>query len=54
MNLQNKVIVITGAAQGLGKAMAEELAQKGAHIALLDMQAEAVEAAAADIAKKSL
>ena len=51
MNLQNKVIVITGAAQGLGKAMAEELAQKGAHIALLDMQAEAVEAAAADIEK---
>ena len=51
MNLQNQVIVITGAAQGLGKAMAEELAKKGAHIALLDMQAEAVETAAADIEK---
>ena len=49
MNLQNQVIVITGAAQGLGKAMAEEFAKQGAHIALLDMQAEAVEAAAADI-----
>jgi 3-oxoacyl-[acyl-carrier protein] reductase len=51
MNLQNQVIVITGAAQGLGKAMAEEFAKQGAHIALLDMQAEAIEAAAADIKK---
>jgi len=51
MNLQNQVIVITGAAQGLGKAMAEEFAKQGAHIALLDMQAEAVEAAATDIEK---
>jgi 3-oxoacyl-[acyl-carrier protein] reductase len=51
MNLQDQVIVITGAAQGLGKAMAEEFAKQGAHIALLDMQAEAVEAAASDIEK---
>jgi 3-oxoacyl-[acyl-carrier protein] reductase len=51
MNLQNQVIVITGAAQGLGKAMAEEFAKQGAHIALLDMQAEAVEAAASKISK---
>ena len=51
MNLQNQVIIITGAAQGLGKAMAEEFAKQGAHIALLDMQAEAIEAAAADIKK---
>ena len=51
MNLQNQVIVITGAAQGLGKAMAEEFANQGAHIALLDMQAEAVEGAACEIEK---
>jgi 3-oxoacyl-[acyl-carrier protein] reductase len=51
MNLQNQVIVITGAAQGLGKAMAEEFGKQGAHIALLDMQADAVEAAAAEIEK---
>ena len=51
MNLQNQVIVITGAAQGLGKAMAEEFAKQGAHIALLDMQAEAIEAAASEIKK---
>lgn len=51
MNLQNQVIVITGAAQGLGRAMAEEFAKQGAHIALLDMQAEAIEAAASEIEK---
>ncbi|MFT4808651.1 MAG: 3-oxoacyl-[acyl-carrier protein] reductase [Paraglaciecola sp.] len=51
MNLQNQVIVITGAAQGLGRAMAEEFAKQGAHIALLDMQKEAVEAAASEIEK---
>ena len=45
------MIVIAGAAQGLGKAMAEEFAKQGAHIALLDMQADAVEAAASDIEK---
>jgi 3-oxoacyl-[acyl-carrier protein] reductase len=49
MNLHNQVIVITGAAQGLGKAMAVEFAKQGALIALVDMQAEAVEAAAAEI-----
>lgn len=51
MNLKNQVVVITGAAQGLGKAMAEEFAKQGAHIALLDMQAEAVESAASEIEK---
>ncbi|MEP0354677.1 MAG: SDR family oxidoreductase [Paraglaciecola sp.] len=51
MNLQNKVIAITGAAQGLGKAMAQEFAKQGAHIALLDMQKESVEALANDIRK---
>jgi len=51
MNLQNQVVVITGAAQGLGRAMAEEFAKQGAHIALLDMQAEAIESAASEIEK---
>ncbi|GAA0349128.1 SDR family oxidoreductase [Bowmanella denitrificans] len=42
MQLQDQVIAITGAAQGLGLAMAEFLAARGAKIALLDMQADAV------------
>jgi 3-oxoacyl-[acyl-carrier protein] reductase len=49
MQLKDSVIAITGAAQGLGKAMALEFATQGAHIALLDMQAEALDAAAAEL-----
>ncbi|MDP5131910.1 MAG: SDR family oxidoreductase, partial [Paraglaciecola sp.] len=50
MQLKDSVIAITGAAQGLGKAMALEFAAQGAHIALLDMQAEALDATAAELA----
>ncbi|KXI28048.1 SDR family oxidoreductase [Paraglaciecola hydrolytica] len=49
MQLKDSVIAITGAAQGLGKAMALEFAEQGAHIALLDMQAEALDDAAAEL-----
>jgi len=44
MNLENTVVVITGAAGGLGSAMARRLAGHGAKLALLDMQAEGLEA----------
>jgi len=37
MNLQDKVIAITGAGQGLGRAMAVFLANKGARIAVIDI-----------------
>lgn len=37
MNLNNKVIVITGGGQGLGRGMAETLAKKGAKLALIDL-----------------
>lgn len=37
MDLQNKVIVITGAAQGLGQKMAEMIAGQGANLALVDL-----------------
>jgi 3-oxoacyl-[acyl-carrier protein] reductase len=40
MNIQNKVIVITGAARGLGAAMAKRLAAKGAKLALVDLDAD--------------
>lgn len=54
MNLQGKVIAITGAAQGLGRAMADSLADQGAHIALLDMQEDALNQAAAELAEKGI
>ena len=37
MNIENSVIVVTGAAQGLGLAMALDLASKGAKLALVDL-----------------
>jgi 3-oxoacyl-[acyl-carrier protein] reductase len=49
MQLKDSVIAITGAAQGLGKAIAIEFAKQGAHIALLDMQAEALDSTAAEL-----
>jgi 3-oxoacyl-[acyl-carrier protein] reductase len=51
MDLKNKAIVITGAARGLGAAMAKRLASKGAKLALVDLdQASVDETAKACIA----
>lgn len=38
MDIKNKTVVITGGAQGLGFAMATEMAKQGANLALIDMQ----------------
>jgi short-subunit dehydrogenase len=38
MDFQNKVVIITGASSGIGKALAEEYAKKGAHIAIAARQ----------------
>lgn len=43
MNLTNKVIAITGAGQGLGRAMAIYLADKGANIAIIDLNLDQME-----------
>lgn len=40
MKLTDKTIVITGGGQGLGRAMAVNLAEQGAKIALVDLNAE--------------
>ena len=40
MNIENKVVVITGGAQGLGLSMAECFAKKGARLALVDLNDE--------------
>ena len=48
--LQGKVALITGAGQGLGRALAERLAREGAHVALTDIADEAAWRAADEIA----
>jgi 3-oxoacyl-[acyl-carrier protein] reductase len=47
MDLNEKVIVITGGAQGLGRAMALELAGKGAWLALVDLSQDKLDEAIA-------
>ncbi|NDY94165.1 SDR family oxidoreductase [Wenzhouxiangella limi] len=40
MKLDDKIVVITGAARGLGAAMARQLAEQGARIALIDLKSD--------------
>lgn len=43
MDLKNKTIVITGAARGLGAAMARRLASHGCSLALVDLAADSID-----------
>jgi len=52
MKLQDSVIAITGGGQGLGRAMAEYLAAKGARLALIDLMPEKL-AEAAEACKRA-
>jgi len=51
MNLQDKVIVITGGGQGLGRTMAVKFAEKGAKLALIDLNAELLQETVAMVEK---
>jgi 3-oxoacyl-[acyl-carrier protein] reductase len=48
MRLQNKVAVITGGAQGIGRAIALGMAREGAKLVIADLQAEKAESVAAE------
>ena len=43
MQIADSIVAITGAGQGLGRAMAEHLAERGARLALIDVNAEGLE-----------
>lgn len=49
MRFENKVVIITGAAQGLGAATAKELAASGAKLMITDIQGEKVDVVAREI-----
>ena len=51
MDIKNKTVVITGGAQGLGFAIATQMAELGANLALIDMQDEVLAEAKAELVK---
>jgi len=53
MILEDRVVVVTGAAGGLGQAMARRLAKHGAKLALLDLQAEGLEKLADELGREN-
>ena len=50
--LVDKVAIVTGAAQGLGEALAHRLGQEGAHVVVADINDEKAQAVAQEIAQK--
>ena len=47
--IRDKVVVLSGATGGLGRAMAERLAEEGAHLVLTDLDEQACRALAAEL-----
>ena len=49
MELKDKIALVTGGAQGIGKVVGEDLARQGAHVILGDVNLEGAQASAAEI-----
>ena len=52
MRFAGKVVVITGGAQGIGRATAERFIAEGAKVVIADVNAERLHATAAEIGTK--
>lgn len=52
MNLTGKIAVVTGAASGIGKGIAERFVAEGANVAIADLNAEAASASATELSAK--
>lgn len=49
VNLDGQVAVVTGAANGIGRAIAQQLAENGATVAIVDLEQSTSESAAAEL-----
>jgi len=49
MKLQDRVAIVTGAAQGIGRAVAEKLSAEGAKVVLADLNGDGARAAAREV-----
>ena len=54
MKLQDKVCVVTGGVQGIGRAIVEEYVREGARPAILDVNGEGAEAYAAELRERGV
>jgi len=52
--MNEQVAIVTGAASGLGLAIAKKLHADGAHVALLDLNADALQTAAKEVGENAL
>lgn len=52
MNLSGKVALVTGAATGLGRAIAEQLLMHGAKVAICDLDSDAGELTTTELSRR--